>query len=87
LFYLIKIGLKRSIIMYTLYSSFFLSIAWSQSVNLPLGHWAYAFLERMETKGVIKQLRDGSRPFSRDKVAEFVKEIDHLRYKKKCSNV
>ena len=47
-----------------------------QSVNLPLDHWAYNFLERMETKGIVTHLRDGSRPFTRKKVAGFVRKID-----------
>ena len=47
-----------------------------QSVNLPLDHWAYDYLERMETKGVLHRLRDGSRPFTRAKVAEYAQEMD-----------
>lgn len=44
--------------------------------QLPLGHWGYDFLERMEAEGVICRVRDGSRPFSRAKVAKYVVEID-----------
>jgi hypothetical protein len=48
----------------------------AQSVNLPLDHWAYDFLERMETKGVLQQIRDGSKPFTRRKVSEFINNIE-----------
>jgi len=48
----------------------------SQSVNLPLNHWIYKFLERMETRGIISNIRDGSKPFSRDKIASFILPIE-----------
>ncbi len=47
----------------------------AQSVNLPLNHWAYPFFERMEAKGVLTKIRDGSRPVSRQKAADWVKSI------------
>lgn len=50
----------------------------AQSVYLPLDHWAYDFLERMEAKQVISGLRDGSRPFTREQVVRFIIDIDRF---------
>ena len=48
----------------------------SQPLYLPLDHWAYDFLERMEMREVLTGLRGGSRPFTRERVAGFVTDID-----------
>lgn len=50
-------------------------LIFSQSSNLPLDHWAYDFIERMETKGILSKIRDGSRPFTRTKMANLVQRI------------
>ncbi len=56
---------------------FFLLLAnlYGQSVNVPLTHWSYRFLERMEMKGVVQKIRDGSKPFSRKQMVGFIEEI------------
>jgi hypothetical protein len=45
------------------------------SVNLPVDHWAYAFLERMEIRGILTGVRDGGRPFSRERMAGCARSI------------
>ena len=49
--------------------------ATGQYVNLPLGHWAYGFLERMQTKGVLRDANLMNRPLSRSDVAAMVARI------------
>jgi hypothetical protein len=46
------------------------------SVYVPLRHRVYAFLERMETRRLLFGLREGTRPFDRETVAEFLRDID-----------
>lgn len=45
------------------------------SVNVPLGHWSYEFIERCEAKGVLHGLGDGIKPFSRVEMARVLLEI------------
>ncbi|UCE19530.1 MAG: hypothetical protein JSV84_04080 [Gemmatimonadota bacterium] len=58
-----------------LLSIFFSSIASPQSYNVPGDHPSYDFIERMETKGVLKKLFDETRPISRGNMAEALKEV------------
>lgn len=46
------------------------------SVYLPLDHWAYAFIDRMETRGFLSHLRNGSRPFTREACSQIALELD-----------
>ncbi len=68
--------MSRKVFIAILISFFWFSTLQSQSVNLPLDHWAYQFLERMETRGILTKLRIDSRPFTRMKMARCVQEID-----------
>ena len=54
-----------------------LLVSTGHASQLPLGHWAYDFLERMEAKGIICDIRDGSRPFTRSRVADYTIQIYH----------
>jgi len=51
-------------------------LLFAQSVNLPPDHWAYGFFERMETRGVVANIRSGSKPFTREKAASLVLQLD-----------
>lgn len=53
----------------------------SQVENVPLSHNIYAFLKRMEVRGLIKNFDDASLPISRSEVANFLKEIYSKRDK------
>jgi hypothetical protein len=48
----------------------------AQSVYVPLNHWAYEFVERMETKGVLKNVLTATKPYSRDDIAKFLLQIE-----------
>ncbi len=48
-------------------------------VSLPLGHPVYRFLDRMETLGVIANIRDGVKPLDRERVSELLIAVDQNR--------
>jgi hypothetical protein len=52
------------------------SSIFSQSVNVPLNHWAYNFLERLETNGAFRSLLLRARPISRIDLAQILVQID-----------
>ncbi|MDZ7295211.1 MAG: capsule assembly Wzi family protein [candidate division KSB1 bacterium] len=47
-----------------------------QSVNVPMDHWAYRLLERLETKGLVRKMGLRAMPMSRAQVAELVAAAD-----------
>ena len=49
-------------------------------VSVPLGHPVYAFLDRMETLGVLPNLMDGVRPLPRSTIARWLMQIDRNRF-------
>ena len=55
------------------------SVRVDASTNIPLGHWGYDFIERLETKGVVRNIRDGSRPLSRAEMAQAVAQAARNR--------
>jgi hypothetical protein len=57
------------------------NILYPQSVNLPLSHWSYNFLERMEAKGVYHSLLTRSKPYNREDVKNIIIEIEKNRDK------
>jgi len=56
-------------------------------IDVPLGNPSYEFIERMETKGIIKGVRDGTRPLSRIKVAELLMQIEDSQNRYKLTEV
>ena len=57
----------------------------SQSVNVPLNHWLYDFLERMETRGYVGTNLLRTRPISRQSVAQILAEIERKRLHQQLS--
>jgi hypothetical protein len=49
------------------------------SVNVPLDHWGYGFIERFEARGVLRGTGDGIKPLSRREMADLVGAIDQAR--------
>ena len=49
------------------------------SVNVPLDHWSYRFVERCEAKGLVSGVGDGIKPFSRQEMARVLSHVDSLR--------
>lgn len=47
----------------------------SQSQNLPLDHWAYRFLDRLETKGLYISEDFDTRPYARQAIAEIILQV------------
>lgn len=47
----------------------------AQSQNLPLDHWAYSFLDRLQTKGLFISEDFDTRPYSREAIAEIILQI------------
>jgi len=45
------------------------------AADLPLGHWAYQYLERMQTKGLLPEFFDGTRPLPREELAAAVSTL------------
>lgn len=46
---------------------------WAEpSVNVPLDHWVYRFIERFEAKGILRGLGDGIKPFTRIEMARAI---------------
>ncbi|NQT25339.1 hypothetical protein HQ585_08290 [candidate division KSB1 bacterium] len=48
----------------------------AQSVYLPLDHWAYDFMDRMETRGFLQHIRNGSKPFTRERCSQIIQLLD-----------
>ncbi|MBN2415778.1 hypothetical protein JXO52_08040 [bacterium] len=46
-----------------------------QTVHVPLDHWAYEYLERMQTRGLLTNVRSGTKPFTRAKVAGMARAL------------
>lgn len=51
-------------------------IGYPQSTNLPLNHWAYEFLNRLEVRGFFKSYHLRMLPISRQLLAEIIIQID-----------
>lgn len=52
---------------------------YSQSVNIPLNHWAYDFLERLEVRGYFRNFILRARPISRQDLAHIIADIEQYR--------
>lgn len=53
--------------------------SYSQSVNVPLQHWAYDFLKRLEARGVCRSLHLRTLPMSRKQLAEILAQIERIQ--------
>jgi len=54
----------------------FAGVCQAQSTYVPLNHWVYQFVERFEARGVIHGVLNGSRPFSRDEMTRYLRQIE-----------
>ncbi len=50
--------------------------SFSQSANLPIEHWAYRFIDRLETRGLFVSEDFNMRPYSRDAFADIIAQIN-----------
>ncbi len=61
---------------------------WTQSVYVSNNSWVYEFLERMETKHIITRCLNGTKPLSREEIAEYLVQItDNVRQGTKLNPV
>ena len=51
----------------------------AQTVYIPAGHQVYGFLERMETRGLLTHVLNGTRPMTRLDIAGYLKILDGKR--------
>jgi len=47
----------------------------AQSVFVPLNHWSYEFVERLETRGVLTGILNGTKPYSREEMAGYLLQV------------
>lgn len=58
--------------------AFGIGFAFASPLNMPLDHWSYHFIERLQAKGVLGNFLSSSKPYSRDEVADMVSHISTL---------
>ncbi len=68
--------IKRTRYSILLFLSLSKTALFSQSVNVPLDHWVYEFVDRMQIRGYIQNGMTSSRPFSRENIAIMLAEVD-----------
>jgi len=47
-------------------------------IGVPLNHWSYHFIERLQAKGVLRDFLSNTKPYSRDEMAEMIVRISNL---------
>jgi len=52
------------------------SPGFAQSVNLPIEHWAYKFLDRLEAKGFFRDISSHALPMSRMQIAKLLSVVE-----------
>jgi len=58
-----------------LISSFNIKDVYSQTTYVPLNHWVYDYLERLETKHFVQGVLNGTRPLSRPEIARYLAQV------------
>lgn len=66
--------LKFSHIIFFLIVLFYANV-YSQSPSFPTNHWVYEYLNRLQTKGLIKEFLPGTKPFTRNQIASILTPI------------
>jgi hypothetical protein len=67
--------MKRTFLILPLLLILLPAIVSGQSYNVPVDHPSYDFIERMETKGIVKKLFDETRPLSRGDMAKTLLQV------------
>ncbi len=71
------IGLLKTVLI--IFISFVsISFGFAQSVDLPLGHWVYQYLEELETKGSFREFAIRSLPMSRMEIAKILTQVEEI---------
>ncbi len=70
--------IKHHLIIYILFFTWliaFIKPALTSPVSVPLDHWSYRFIERLQAKGGLKDYLNNTKPYSRDEVAKMIFHI------------
>jgi hypothetical protein len=47
-------------------------------ISVPVDHWSYQFIERFQTKGILKDFLSSIKPYSRDEMAKMIVYISNM---------
>ncbi|HEX9654304.1 MAG TPA: capsule assembly Wzi family protein [bacterium] len=67
----------RSTFLAFIFKIIFVPVLLAQSQNLGVDHWAYSFLDRLETRGLFESETFSARPYSREAIAQILVQINH----------
>ena len=70
--YLIMLFLPLLVIL------FFSQYSLASPINVPTDHWSYKYIERFQTKGVLKNSLSNIKPYSRKDIATMLFQISKL---------
>ncbi len=68
--------MKKIILVLSIIFTIFPRCLHGQTVQVPLKHWIYDFIERMEIRGISRQITTQSYPLTRSEIAMILAEID-----------
>ena len=67
--YLILIFFSIALITYNILAS---------PISVPVDHWSYQFIERFQTKGILRDFLSSIKPYSRDEMAGMIMYISNM---------
>jgi len=70
---------QRRLLLGILFGFFWLQLAPGSGITVPIDDPVYVFLKRMETRGVVSNLYDGTLPFHRSEIATLLQQIKAQR--------
>src|SRR3990172_1256651 len=70
---MLKSAIKIAIVFYT----FFAGWIHAQSVYVPLNFWAYDFIDRLETKGLITGALNNTKPYTRAEMVQYLLQVQN----------
>ncbi|MDZ7724816.1 MAG: capsule assembly Wzi family protein [candidate division KSB1 bacterium] len=66
----------KTLLILCLFADFFMGNPAAQSIYVPLNHWAYELLDRLETKKQIHAALNSTRPMTRDQMISALQRLD-----------
>ena len=73
------VAMRLSICAWVAVSTLAADVGAQASINVPIDHWSYGFIERFEARGTLSGLADGIKPFSRQRMARALSQIARER--------
>lgn len=68
--------MKKIIVIFSFFLNILIHTLSAQTVNVPINHWIYRFIDRLETKGMFHSVKTRSYPLTRTDVAHILAKID-----------